>query len=116
MSPLPLCIEFIYRGNYKICDNKATNDYEQRFTKLEIQIIDISFNMSILMVALESKFGPFDDFGGSKSKIGLEGNLEDRDDLEKETRKEFEKEKPSSSSITLSTYLFNMEVKVNINL
>ena len=46
----------------------ATNDYEQHFTKLEIQVVDISHNMSILMVELESKFVPFGYFQGLNSK------------------------------------------------
>ena len=33
--------------------------------KLEIQVTNISHNMSNLMVALESHFGPFDEFGRS---------------------------------------------------
>ena len=48
------------------------DDYEQLFTKLEIQVADISSNMSILMAALESKFGPFGYYGGSNSEVGSE--------------------------------------------
>ena len=51
----------------------VVNDYEQQFTKIEIQVINISRKMSIFMLDLDRKFGPFGDFGGSNSNIGLEG-------------------------------------------
>ena len=53
--------------------------YKKQFTKLDIQVIDISHNMSILMAALESKFGPVNDFGISNSYIGSKGKLEDKE-------------------------------------
>jgi hypothetical protein len=39
----------------------------ERFMKLEEQVVDISHNMSPLMVALENKFGIFGEVGSSKS-------------------------------------------------
>lgn len=41
----------------------------------------------ILMVALESKFGPFGEFGGSNLDIGLDGKSRDNKDLENERKK-----------------------------
>jgi hypothetical protein len=38
--------------------------------RLEEKFIDISHKMSLLMVALASKLEPFEEVGGSKSKIG----------------------------------------------
>ena len=58
----------------------ATNESEQRFSKLEIQVTDISHNMSILMAARESKFKPFGDFGVSNSNFGFEGKSKDKND------------------------------------
>ena len=40
-----------------------------QFTKLEIQVVYISRDMSILMSSLERKIGPFGDFEGSNLKI-----------------------------------------------
>ena len=57
----------------------SKDDHEKLFTKMEIQVTDISNNMSILMAALESKFGPVNDFGRSNSYIGSKGKLEDKD-------------------------------------
>ena len=57
-------------------DKESRSEYEQRFTKLEMQAIDISWKMSILMADLESKFGPFYDFGGSISMIGFIRKIE----------------------------------------
>jgi len=51
---------------------ESTGEYEEQLTKLEIQVVDISRNMSILMAALESKFGPFGYYGGSNSEVGSE--------------------------------------------
>jgi hypothetical protein len=50
-------------------NNNPWDELEEIFSKLEAQVIDISCNMAILMVALENKFGPFKEFGSS--------NLED---------------------------------------
>jgi hypothetical protein len=66
------------------------------------------------MVALTNKLGPFVEVGVSNSEIGSEGKLGDNEDLEKKSRKEPKKEKPSSIAIIPSQYLFKMEVKVYI--
>ena len=52
---------------------EVIGDYEQRFTKMEIQVTDISHNMPILMTTLKSMFGPSCDFGGSKLEMRSEG-------------------------------------------
>jgi hypothetical protein len=83
--------------------------------RLEEKVIDISHNMSLLMVALASNLRPFREVGGSNSEIRSDGKSGDNEDLEKESWKEPEKEKSSSSVINPSQSLFNMEVKVDIN-
>ena len=47
----------------------GSGDYERQFKKMELQVVGITLNILILMVALESKFGPFSDFGGYNSDI-----------------------------------------------
>jgi hypothetical protein len=49
------------------------------------------------------------------SKVGWDEKLRDSEDREKESKKELEKEQPSSSAIT-SQPLFQMEVKVSIKI
>jgi hypothetical protein len=83
--------------------------------RLEEKVVDISCNMSLLMVALASKFRPFREVGGLNSEIRSDGKLGDNEDPEKESWKEPKKEKLSSSTINPSQYLFNMEEKVDIN-
>jgi hypothetical protein len=88
---------------------------EERFVRLEEKVIDISRNMSLLMVALARKLGPFREVGGSNSEIGSDEKSRDNEDPEKESWKEPEKEQSSSSAINPSQSLFKMEVKVDIN-
>ena len=56
-------------------NEESRGKYEQLFTKLEIQVVDISCNMSILMVDIEIKFISFGNFEGSNFDFGSEGNL-----------------------------------------
>jgi hypothetical protein len=56
--------------------NNPWDEVEERFSKLEEQVIDISCNMALLMVALENKFGPFGEVGGSNSKLDWMRNQE----------------------------------------
>jgi hypothetical protein len=49
-------------------NNNSRDDLDNRFSKLEAQVTDISHKMMILMVALERKLGPFEEFGSSKSE------------------------------------------------
>jgi hypothetical protein len=70
--------------------------------------------MSLLIEALESKLILFKEVGGTNLEIRLDGKPRDNEDPENESHKEPEREKPSSSSINPSQYLFKMEVKVNI--
>jgi hypothetical protein len=78
---------------------------EEIFARLEEQVIDISHNMALLMVALENKFRPFGEVGGSNSEVGSNEKLGDSEDPENELKKEHEKEQPSSSAITPSQLL-----------
>jgi hypothetical protein len=64
------------------------DESEKRFTKLESQVTKISCNMMILMVALESKFGPLWEFGSSNLEAGPHGKSGDIEDLKKEQGKE----------------------------
>jgi hypothetical protein len=56
--------------------------------------------MTLLMVDLANKFGPFWEVGGSNLKVGLDEKLGDNANPENELKKEPKKEKPSSSAIT----------------
>ena len=94
----------------------AANNYEQRFSTLEIEVVDISHKMSIAMATLEREFGPFGDFGGSNSNFGLEGKIEDKSDPEKEPTKEPDIELLSYGTNIPSQSLFNIEAKVDIKL
>lgn len=60
----------------------------------------MSCNISLVMVDLTNKFGPFGDVGGSNLEVGLGEKSGDNEYLEKESKKELEKEKPFSSVIT----------------
>jgi hypothetical protein len=82
--------------------------------RLEEQVVDITRNMTLLMVALTNKLGLFREVGSSKLEIRSEGKPRDNEDPKKESRKELEKEQPSSSVVTLAQFLFKMEVKVDI--
>jgi hypothetical protein len=66
--------------------------------RLEEKFVDISCNMALLMVALMNKFGPFREV----SKVVLDEKMGDSEDLEKELKKEYEKEQPSFGTITHS--------------
>jgi hypothetical protein len=48
--------------------------------------------MPLLMEAIESKFGPIREVGGSNLEIILEGKSGDNEDLERELQKEPKKE------------------------
>jgi hypothetical protein len=69
---------------------------------LEEQVTNISHNMSLLMVALESKLGLLREFGDSNSEIILDGKPRDNEDPKKESWKEHEKEQSSSNNINPS--------------
>ena len=64
------------------------------------------------MANLESKFGPFNDIGGSNSQIILEGKSKDKSDPKKGSMKEPKKDHPSSSTNVPTQSLFKMEAKV----
>jgi hypothetical protein len=82
--------------------NNSQDVVENRFLRLEEQVVDISRNMALLMKALANKFGPFEEVGGSNLEVRSNEKIGDSEDLEKESRKEPEKEQPSSSAITHS--------------
>jgi hypothetical protein len=81
------------------CNNNPRDDSEERFSKLEVQVSDISRNRAILVAALESKFRPFREFGSSSGKSGV--------------KEEPKRERPSSN-ITSFGSLFEEEAKVDI--
>ena len=64
--------------------NNPQHVLKEIFSKPEAQICDLSHNMSILMVSLHNKFGPFGEFGSSNSEAGLNLKYGDNEDLEKE--------------------------------
>jgi hypothetical protein len=47
--------------------NNHRDATKERFGKLGDKFINISHNISLLMVALMNKFGPFEEVGGSNS-------------------------------------------------
>jgi hypothetical protein len=49
--------------------NNSRDPIEERFERLEAQVVDINCNMNLLMAALASKLLPFRDDGGSNSEI-----------------------------------------------
>jgi hypothetical protein len=69
---------------------------------VEKELVDISRNMALLIVALTNKFGIFGKVCISNSKDDQTKKLRDTEDLENESEKEPEKEKPSCSVITSS--------------
>jgi hypothetical protein len=77
---------------------------EDRFVKLEEQITYIYDNMTLLMVALEKKFGPFGEVGGSNLEVGLEKKMGDSGDLENEPKKS-QRNQPPLSSLLHNIYL-----------
>jgi hypothetical protein len=52
--------------------NNPRDEVEETFSKMEEQVIDISHNMPLLMVALGNMFGHFWEVGVSNSKVGLD--------------------------------------------
>jgi hypothetical protein len=52
------------------------DEFEERFSKLETQVSDISHNMVILKVIVERNFGPSREFGSSNQKLDLMRNVE----------------------------------------
>jgi hypothetical protein len=48
---------------------------KERFMRLEEKFVEISHNIVVLMVTLVNNFEPFEDFGGSNSKVGLDEKL-----------------------------------------
>jgi hypothetical protein len=75
---------------------------EERFVRLEMQVVEINHNMNLLIEALEINIEPFGDDGGSKSKIKLEDKYGDNEYPKNESWKEPEKVSPSSSVINPS--------------
>jgi hypothetical protein len=82
--------------------------------RLEEKVIDISCNMTLLMVALANNLRPFREVGGSNSEIRSEGKQEIMKTQKRSRGKSLRKRKPSSSAITPSQSLFKMEAKVDI--
>jgi hypothetical protein len=90
--------------------NNPQDLVEKIFLRMEEKFDNVYCNMALLMVTLTNNIIPFGKVGGSNSEVKLGEN----EDLKKESRKEFEKEKPSSNVITPSQSLFKMEVKMDI--
>jgi hypothetical protein len=82
---------------------------------LEEKVTNIYRNVSLFMEDIARNLRPFKEFEGSNSEIQSDGKPGDNEDLEKELRKEPNKEKSSSNTINPSQDLFNMEEKMDIN-
>jgi hypothetical protein len=89
--------------------NNPRDDSKERFSKLEAQVFDISHNMEILMVSLESKFKPLNEFHSSNLYVGFERKFGDKEEHEKEPEKG-----RSISNITSSLSMVKVEAKVDI--
>jgi hypothetical protein len=96
-------------------DNNPHDPMEEIFLRREEKVTDNCHNMSLLMVAPTGKFKTIREVGGSNFEIILEGKSSDNEYPKKESRKESEKEKSSSSTINPSHSLFNMEEKLDTN-
>ena len=66
--------------------NNPRDEAKERFSKIEEQITNISCEMAFLMVALENKFGPFEEVGVSSLKAGSFKKLGDREDPKGSTK------------------------------
>jgi hypothetical protein len=88
---------------------------EERFSRLEEKVVDISHNMALIMASLENNFIPFEEVGFSRLEVRSEEKPIDSENLEKEMKKRVRERKPSSNVITPSQIVFKMEVKVDIN-
>jgi hypothetical protein len=56
--------------------NNPRDPAEERFERLEAQVVNISHNMNLLMAALARNLEPFGDDGGSNSEIISKGKSE----------------------------------------
>jgi hypothetical protein len=70
--------------------------------RLEEKVVDISCNMSLLIVALKRKIRPFKEVGGSNYEIISEGKSRDNEDPKNESRKEIEKDQLNLSVVKTS--------------
>ena len=71
--------------------NNPRDPTKERFARLEEKFIDISCNMSLLIVDLANKFEPFREVSVSNSKFGSNEKPRDGEDIEKESRKDLKK-------------------------
>jgi hypothetical protein len=92
--------------------NEPRDPAEVRFSRLEQQVTDINHNVNLLMVALRNKLGDIWRRWGFNAEDKSEGGSGDREDTENQSKKEPEKDQPSSSVVNQS--LFKMEEKVDI--
>jgi len=53
------------------------DELEEKFSKLEEQVTDISHKIDILMETLENKFASFRHFGNSNLEVGFHGKSGD---------------------------------------
>jgi len=94
--------------------NNPQDPTYERFARMEAQVTNINCNGSFLMGGLTNKLGIFEEDGGSTVDIRLKGKLLDWEELERESKKELEKDQPSSSVMKHSQSLLKIEAKVNI--
>jgi hypothetical protein len=57
------------------------DESDERFSKLEEQVANISYNMAIVMATLENKFGMFWEFGSCNSEAGLDDKFGDNEPI-----------------------------------
>jgi hypothetical protein len=61
-------------------NNAPRSELEELFSKLEVQVNDISHKMGLLMVDPENKFGPFRECGRSNLEVIFNEKYGDNED------------------------------------
>lgn len=88
---------------------------KERFTWLEVQVIDMNHNVILLMKTLTNKLKLFGERGDSSIEVKSKVKLGDHEEPKKESMKP-KKEQLSSSIVNHSQSLLKMEAKVGIKL
>ena len=68
--------------------NNPCDPAEERFSRLEQQVIDINHIVKLLMEALRNNIGIFGEDGGSNAEDKSEGGSRDREETENQPKKE----------------------------
>ncbi len=77
--------------------NEPQDPAEKMFVHLEAQVVDINYNVSLLMEALTNKLGLFGEDGDSNKEVEPKGKSINQKETKRESKKELENDQPSSS-------------------